>query len=75
MPDKKKWVSYSKRMATKKHYVLLEDKIVLGVFTTLSKVCKFMEGKDFPSYWTLTRKDFKQPQEYGNYSIQLVKND
>ena len=66
--------TYKKEQETKKHYVLLRDRDVLGVFSTLSKVCNFMEGEKFPSYWTLTRKDFNKPLEFESYSLQLVKN-
>jgi hypothetical protein len=72
MEEKKKWISYSDRMATKKYYVLLEDKDVLGVFSTLRKACEFMTGKKFPSYWTLVRKKTNK-FEIGNYSLQIVK--
>lgn len=65
--------TYKKEQETKKHYVLLEDRIVIGVFSTLTKVCNFMEGKKFPSYWTLTRKEFNKPEEFGKYSLQLIK--
>ncbi len=58
MPEsKKKTVSYSKRMATKKHFVVLKGTNVLGVFSTLRGACKFLSDKNFPSYWTVVRSD------------------
>lgn len=66
-------ITYKERQKNKKYYVLLEDKDVKGVFGNLKKVCDFMIGKKFPSYWTLVRKDFDK-FEYGNYSLQVVKN-
>ena len=48
-------ISYSKRISTKKHYVISYEKDVIGVFTTLKKACDFMDGEDFPSYWTIVR--------------------
>ena len=72
MSVKTKSVPYSDRMESKKYYVLLEDKDVLGVFGSLRKVCEYM-GKKFPSYWTLVRKDFDK-FEYKNYSLQIIKH-
>lgn len=78
MSDKKKNISYSKRMSTKKYYVLLEKTDVLGVFTTLKKACDFMKEEKFPSYWTLVRQEnntFKDDKfKHGNYSLQIVKH-
>jgi len=61
-------------MEDKKYYVLLEEKDVLGVFGSLKRLCDYMKGKKFPSYWTLTRKDFDK-FEYGKYSLQVVKHN
>jgi len=66
--------TYKKEQQTRKHYVLLNDRDVMGVFSTLKKVCEFMSGENFPSYWTLVRKDFDK-FEYGNYSLQIIKNN
>lgn len=65
--------SYKQEQQTRKHFVLLENRDVLGVFSTLKKVCEFMDGKKFPSYWTLVRKDFDK-FDFGSYSLQVIKN-
>ena len=65
--------TYQERIESKKYYVVLEDKTVLGVFGCLKRACDFMKGKKFPSYWTLVRKDFVK-FDYGNYSLQILKH-
>jgi hypothetical protein len=60
-------------MKDKNYYVLLKETDVLGVFGSLKRLCDTMKGKDFPSYWTLIRKDFNR-YDYGNYSLQVVKS-
>ena len=66
-------VTYKERQQNKKYYVLLEDGVPLGTFGNLKKVVEFMEGKEFPSYWTLIRKD-ENPLEFDNYKIYKVKH-
>lgn len=53
-------------------WILLEGNTVLGAFGNLKKVCSYMEGKEFPSYWTLARKK-EDKIEAGNYVLQKVK--
>lgn len=65
--------TYKERIESKKYYVLLEGKTVLGVFGCLKRTCNFMKGKKFPSYWTLVRKNFNK-LEYNNYSLQIIKH-
>ena len=65
-------VTYKERKQNTKVYVLLEGNTVLGVFGNLKKVCDFMEGRDFPSYWTLTRKS-ENRIDYKNYTLQRVR--
>lgn len=66
--------TYEQRMESKKYYVLLEEKDVLGVFGSLKRLCDSMKDKKFPSYWTLVRKDLSGRFDYGNYSLQIVKH-
>ena len=65
--------TYKERLENKKYYVLLENKDVLGVFGCLKGACEFMDGKNFPSYWTLVRQK-KNKFEYGNYTLQVIKH-
>tara|TARA_Y100001949_G_C15789166_1_gene244213 strand:- start:17 stop:223 length:207 start_codon:yes stop_codon:yes gene_type:complete len=65
-------VSYKERKENTRLYILLESDTVLGAFGNLKALCDFMEGKEFPSYWTLTRKKEDRIDVKG-YSIQRVK--
>ncbi|WP_222983010.1 hypothetical protein [Flagellimonas meishanensis] len=56
-----------------KYHVLVKDGVPLGTFGNLKKITDYMDGKDFPSYWTLVLKS-ENPMEYGIYSIYKVKN-
>ncbi|MBV7268694.1 hypothetical protein [Winogradskyella luteola] len=65
--------TYKEQQENKMSYVLLKDCEVLGTFGNLRKVCDFMEGKDFPSYWTLVRKK-ENPLVIEDYKIHKVKH-
>lgn len=54
------------------YFVLLKVGVPTGTFGNLKKIIEFMEGEDFPSYWTLVRKE-DNPLEYGGYLIYKVK--
>ncbi|GAB5474061.1 MAG: hypothetical protein Mars2KO_21600 [Maribacter sp.] len=66
-------VTYKERKKNLKNYVLLKDGVPLGTFGNLKKITEFMEGQDFPSYWTLVRKG-ENPIEFGDFSIYKVKH-
>ena len=66
-------VTYKQRQENKQSYVLIKDGVPLGTFGNLKKVVEFMDGKDFPSYWTLIRKN-ENPLLHKNYSIFKVKH-
>ncbi|MBO0323443.1 hypothetical protein J0X14_14135 [Muricauda sp. CAU 1633] len=63
--------TYKEQQKDKKYYVLIEDGVPLGTFGNLKKVVEFMVGKEFPSYWTLVRKD-ENPIHINQYSIYKV---
>ena len=63
--------TYKEQQKDKKYYVLIKDGIPLGTFGNLKKVVEFMDGKSFPSYWTLVRKN-DNPIEFENYKIYKV---
>jgi hypothetical protein len=65
--------TYKKQQENKMSYVLLKDCEVLGTFGNLRKVCDFMDGKDFPSYWTIVRKK-ENPLIVDDYKIFKVKH-
>lgn len=65
--------TYKEQQENKMSYVLLQDCEVLGTFGNLRKVCEYMDGKDFPSYWTLVRKK-ENPIEFDNYKIFKTKH-
>ena len=50
-----------------------KDGIQIGTFGNLKKITEFMEGTDFPSYWTLVRKT-ESPLKCGEYDIYKVKH-
>ncbi|UII81229.1 hypothetical protein [Flagellimonas sp. CMM7] len=66
-------VTYKERQQNKKYYVLLENGVPLGTFGNLKKITEYMDGKDFPSYWTLIRKS-ENPLKHGIYTIYKVKH-
>ncbi len=66
-------VTYKERQQNIKHYVLIKEGVPLGTFGNLKKVVEFMNGTDFPSYWTLIRKS-ENPMVYKEYSICQVKH-
>lgn len=59
--------TYKEQQEGKMYCVLVKDGIPLGTFGNLKKVVEFMEDKDFPSYWTLVRKNF--PISHNEYEI------
>ena len=65
--------TYKEQQENKKSYVLVKDCEVIATFGNLKKICDHMEGKDFPSYWTLIRKK-EYPIIIGGYSIFKVKH-
>ena len=65
--------TYKEQQENKMSYVLLKDCEVLGTFGNLRKVCDFMDGKDFPSYWTLVRKK-EEIIKYDDFQIWKVKH-
>lgn len=65
--------TYKEQLENKMSYVLLKDCEVLGTFGNLKKICDFMDGKDFPSYWTLIRKK-EYPLVFDSYKIYKVKH-
>ncbi len=65
--------TYKEQQNNKMYYVLLKKGVPLGTFGNLKKVVEFMEGKNFPSYWTLVRKS-KYPLNCGDYDIHKVKH-
>lgn len=66
-------VTYKERKENLKNYVLLKDGVPLGTFGNLKKITEFMEGQDFPSYWTLVRKT-DNPIKFNQYKIYKVKH-
>jgi hypothetical protein len=65
--------TYKERKAKLENYILVKDGIPLGTFGNLKKVVEFMKGKEFPSYWTLVRKN-ENPIITGDYLIYKVKH-
>ena len=66
-------VTYKEQQKNKKYFVLLKDGVPLGTFGNLKKITEFVEDDDFPSYWTLVRKE-DNPLECGEYLIYKVKH-
>lgn len=66
-------VTYKERQKNKKYYVLLQNGVPLGTFGNLKKITEFMDGKKFPSYWTLVRKE-ENPMVFEKYLIYKVKH-
>lgn len=64
--------TYKETIERKKYYVILEKNDVKGVFGNLKRACEFMQGKDFPSYWTLVRKKMNR-FDYKEYSLQIIR--
>jgi len=65
--------TYQERKESKKCFVLLKNKDVLGVFGSLKSVCDYM-GSRLPSYWTLVRKKTNKYEFKDNdYTIHVVK--
>jgi len=65
--------TYKERMKNKMNFVLIKDDIVLGTFGNLKKITEFIEDDNFPSYWTLIRKN-DYPIISENYKIFKVKH-
>ena len=66
-------VTYKERIQNKTNYVLIENDVVLGTFGNLKKISDFMDGKEFPSYWTLVRKK-DNPILFSEYKIFKVRH-
>lgn len=65
--------TYKERMKNKMNFVLIKGDIVLGTFGNLKKITEFVGDKNFPSYWTLVRKE-EYPIEFEDYRIFKVKH-
>lgn len=66
-------VTYKERQENKHSFVLLKNGTPLGTFGNLKKVVDFLDGQDFPSYWTLIRKS-DYPLIHGDYQVYKVKH-
>ncbi|WP_445955427.1 hypothetical protein [Yeosuana sp.] len=66
-------VTYKERMKDKMNFVLIKNNVVLGTFGNLRKITEFIKDDNFPSYWTLVRKD-EYPIEFEDYKIFKVKH-
>lgn len=66
-------VTYKERKKNLKNYVLLKDGVPLGTFGNLKKITEFMKDEDFPSYWTLVRKE-ENPILFKEFAIHKVKH-
>ena len=66
-------VTYKEQQKNKKYFVLLKNGVPLGTFGNLKKITEFIEGEDFPSYWTLIR-DKEYPKSVGDFQIYKVKH-
>lgn len=64
--------TYKERMENKQNFVLINGGQVLGTFGNLKKVCDFLEGRNFYSYHTLSRKTF--PVSYNGFTLFKVKH-
>lgn len=65
--------TYKEQQKNKKYYVLLKEGVPLGTFGNLKKITEFVKDENFPSYWTLVRKD-ENPIAFKDYSIYKVKH-
>ena len=65
--------TYKERIKDKHNFVLIKGNEVLGTFGNLKKITDFIEDENFPSYWTLVRKD-EYPIEFMDYKIFKVKH-
>lgn len=65
--------TYKERIKNLHYFVLVKDCEVLGTFGSLKKITDFVKDDNFPSYWTLVRKD-QFPIEFGVYKIFKVKH-
>jgi len=66
-------LKYSDKKTNTFVYVLLEDKVVVGVFTNLTQLAKVMEGKNFLTYNQLYYRKNQQVIIYNNFTIQKIK--
>lgn len=66
-------VTYKERMKDKMNFVLIKNDVVLGTFGNLRKITEFVKDDNFPSYWTLVRKD-EYPIQFEDYRIFKVKH-
>ncbi|MFH4968438.1 hypothetical protein V8G61_09560 [Gaetbulibacter sp. M240] len=65
--------TYKERIKNLHYFVLLKDCEVLATFGSLKKITDFVNDDNFPSYWTLVRKN-SYPIEFENYKIFKVKH-
>ncbi len=65
--------TYKERKDNEMKFVLLKGDTALGVFGNLTKMCKHMEGQDFPSYSYLSKQKEDRIDVRG-YSIQKVRS-
>jgi len=65
--------TYKERKENEHKYVVLKGELVLGVFGSITRMCKHFEDEDFPSYSYLT-KSKQDVIEAKGYSIQRVKS-
>ena len=65
--------TYKERIKDKTNFVLIKNDVVLGTFGNLRKITEFIEDDNFPSYWTLVRKN-EYPIEFKDYKIFKVKH-
>ena len=65
--------SYKERQEKLHYFVLVKDGVPLGTFGNLKKIVEFMDGKKFPSYWTLARKK-EFPISANDYELFTVKH-
>lgn len=65
--------TYQKRQESKKHFVLLKKRKVIGVYGSFSDALDMIDSDKKKSYWTLIRN---MPKEYkvDDYSLQVVSN-
>lgn len=64
--------TYKEQQEKKMSYVLLKNCEVIGTYGNLRKLVEHMENTDFPSYWTLVRKDF--PISFDSFKIYKVRH-
>ena len=58
--------TYKERKESKRVYILIKNCESIGAWGNLRALCDYMrdEGNEFPSYWTLVKKDKNKPMHY-----------